>query len=46
MNQENLRICLVRDTYHQILSQYANSRNNQPIINEETDEELLKEKII
>lgn len=45
-NEENLRICLVRDTYHQILSQYANSRNNQPIINEETDEELLKEKII
>lgn len=36
--EENLRICLVKDTYHQILSAYGDSRKSQPIIyNKELD---------
>lgn len=31
-NEENLRICLVRDTYHQILNQFGISKSNNPII--------------
>ncbi len=30
-DEENLRICLVRDTYHQILNEFSKSKQNQPI---------------
>jgi len=31
-NEENLRICLVRDTYEQINDEYINSKNENKII--------------
>ena len=31
--EENLRIALVNDTYHQILSQFERSKSNNPILN-------------
>lgn len=31
--ESNLRICLVRDTYNQILTQFGLSKKNNPIIN-------------
>ena len=37
-NEENLRICLVRDTYHQILEQFGISKKNNPIIKTSDDE--------
>lgn len=41
--EENLRICLVRDTYEQILNQFGISKSQNPIIsNDYDDSNLLK----
>lgn len=36
--EENLRICLVRDTYEQILNQFGISKKQNPINDNENDE--------
>lgn len=36
--EENLRICLVRDTYHQILDNYNISAKENPILNDLQDD--------
>ena len=36
--EENLRICLVRDTYEQILNQFGISKKQNPIDDNENDE--------
>lgn len=36
--EENLRICLVRDTYEQILNQFGISKKQNPINDKENDE--------
>lgn len=42
--EENLRICLVRDTYEQILNEFVISKNNNPI-NDNFKSEIKFEKI-
>lgn len=41
--EENLRKCLIRDTYHQITSEYVESKKQNPI-NEKTNNVLDIEK--
>ena len=41
-NEENLRICLVRDTYDQIYRQFAQSKRDNPIIHYEDYEKNRK----
>ena len=42
--EENLRIGLVRDTYEQILSEFSNSKKENPVISMDSlyDEKLFK----
>ena len=42
--EENLRISLIRDTYHQILNQFGISKVNNPIIDNELHKDILKDK--
>lgn len=42
--EENLRIGLVRDTYEQILNEFTNSKNENPVISMDSlfDEKIFK----
>lgn len=46
-SEENLRICLVRDTFNQIFDQFVDSKSKQPInINIDDKNQILRKNIV